>query len=433
MFEQGEGNFRNMSRWDTTLVLLTNQVGVGILSLPGVALSIGLVPTVILIVLLGIISYYAAYVLLQYYLAHPHCMNMPDMCRVLGGRAFHIIGSVILVTTVSLSCASAAVTMSVALNTLSGHAICTAGFIGISALICWAFCLPRTFRAVGFVGIPAAGSILVALLIVIISLGVADPKAAPTDWVREVKAFANPTPREAIAATMRVCFAYSGNIGFPSYFPEMKNPKKDFVPALIWLQVLSVVLYTTVAIAIYCLAGQYTASPALGSAPILPAKIAYGFAIFALLSTGMVFGHTAIKFIFVAILRKTKKEDLATQNSVRSWALWVACACAFWALVFVVANSIPVFSSILSAAAAILTAWTTFGISPAFWIHLNWHRLFEGPRQIALLLANAFIILQTLFMNAGGMWATVTELQAIFDDPTNQVTGPFTCADNSLF
>lgn len=323
MFDNNDGkrNFRNMSRWDTTLVLLTNQVGVGILSLPSVALTIGLVPCVILIVALAGISYYTAHVLLEYYLAHPHCMNMPDMCRVVGGRIFYVVGAVVLITTVSLSSSSACVTMSVAFNTLSGHAVCTAGFIGISALICWAFCLPRTFKAVGYVGVPAAGSILVALLIVIISLGVSDPKQAPAEWLREVKAFGNPSVREIITSFMRVCFAYAGNVGFPSYFPEMKDPRKDFIPALVWLQVVSVLLYSTVAIAVYCLAGQYTTSPALGSAPALPAKIAYGFALFALLSTGMVFGHTAIKFIYVAVLRKTKKEEIATQNTVRSWGL----------------------------------------------------------------------------------------------------------------
>lgn len=97
------------------------------------------------------------------------------------------------------------------------------------------------------------------------------------------------------------------------------------------------------------------------------------------------------------------------------------------------ANSIPVFGSILSAAASIVTAWTTFGISGVFWLHLNRHRLFESRWQIALLALNVLILAQTIFMNVGGMWATITELIAIFDDPANQIEGPFTCADNSLF
>lgn len=43
-FGGGEGakNFRNMSKWDTTFALLTNQVGLGVLSLPSVLKTMGI-------------------------------------------------------------------------------------------------------------------------------------------------------------------------------------------------------------------------------------------------------------------------------------------------------------------------------------------------------------------------------------------------------
>ncbi len=49
-----------------------------------------------------------------------------------------------------------------------------------TAIACWLLCLPRTFKFVSQTGVPSTVSILAAVLIVIISLGVAGaPKNAP--------------------------------------------------------------------------------------------------------------------------------------------------------------------------------------------------------------------------------------------------------------
>ena len=67
-----------------------------------------------------------------------------------------------------------------------------------------------------------------------------------------------------------------GNQGFVTVMAEMRDPSRDFVPALYYLQGFALTIYTVVGAIIYALAGEYTASPALGSAPITSAKIAYG-------------------------------------------------------------------------------------------------------------------------------------------------------------
>ena len=433
IFSEGGKNYRTMGRWDTAFVLLTNQIGLGILSLPKILDVLGIVPSVIAIVGLGIVSWYTAYELLQFYKRHPHVVNMADMARVVGGVPFEVAFGIGLLIKICFTCGSATVTISIALNTLSNHGLCTVGFAGVAAIACWLLCLPRTFKFVAHTGLPSTAAALIAVLIVIISLGVSPPKGAPPgDFEKKLKVVGSPSFADTVNAILKVCYAYAGNVGFVSYMAEMKNPAKDFVPALTALQVFSVILYLITAVAIYCLAGQYTTSPALGSAPTIPAKIAYGIVLPAILSTGLVFGHTAIKYLYVVAMRTMKSTHQLTDRSAKSWGTWIACATVFWALSFLLASAIPVFDSILSIASATFVAWFTFGISGVFWLHRNWEEKF-ARKNIPLAIVSVLLIMQALFMNGVGLWAAITGLINIFNDKENKIGGSFTCADNSLF
>ncbi|KAH0591983.1 hypothetical protein MHUMG1_10278 [Metarhizium humberi] len=432
IFSEGGKNYRTMGRWDTALVLASNQVGLGILSLPKILDVLGIVPAVITIIGLGVVSWYTAYELLQFYRKHPHVVNMADMARVIGGVPFEVVFGICLLIKICFTCGSATITISIALNTISNHGLCTVGFAGIAAIACWLLCLPRKFKFVAQVGLPSTISIIAAVLIVIISLGMSPPKNAPPGFEKTLKIVGDPSFTDGVNAVLKVCYAYAGNVGFVSYMAEMKNPSKDFVPALTVLQVFSVVLYLITAVVIYCLSGQYTTSPALGSAPTIPAKIAYGIVLPAILSTGLVFGHTAIKYLYVVAMRAMKSTHQLTDRSVKSWGTWIVCATLFWTVSFVIANAIPIFDSILSIASATFIAWFTFGISGVFWYHRNWQEKFHR-KNIPLAIVNALLIAQALFMNGVGLWAAIRQLVDIFNDKENKIGGVFPCGDNSLF
>lgn len=147
---------------------------------------------------------------------------------------------------------------------------------------------------------------------------------------------------------------------------EMKDPLRDFRPALMYSQAFSVLVYLIFAVSIYSLAGQYTTSPAIGSAPIIPAQIAYGFLAFALFVSGLVFGQTAIKYMYVVFMRATRSIKTMPDESARSWTIWVGSATAFWGFAFIIANSITVLDLVLSISAATFGAWFDFGISAIF-------------------------------------------------------------------
>lgn len=78
-------------------------------------------------------------------------------------------------------------------------------------------------------------------------------------------------------------------------------------------------------------------------------------------------------------------------------------------------------------------AWFSFGLPGIFWLHLNWERQFSSKKMIAMACLNWGLVLMGAFLNTAGMYASIDSLITLFNDPDNNVDGPFTCADNSLF
>ncbi|KAF5006739.1 hypothetical protein FDECE_6916 [Fusarium decemcellulare] len=429
--ENGEG-YRNMGRWDTLFALVTNQLGLGILSLPACLKILGIIPGLIAIVTIGILTWYSGILLHQFYCKHPHVVNMVDMVGVMGGRRWEIVAAVGILIQLLMTCASSAITLSVILNTISEHAMCTVGFIGVGALIIWLFCLPRTIKFVSQSGVPCFLSIIIASLIVIISLGVNKPTQAPEGWKVDIVIATSPDFKQVFNACLRVFFAYAGNVAYCSYMAEMRDPVRDFSFGLTWLFGVSIVVYSTVAIAIYCLAGEFTTSPALGSAPLVFAKAAYGVIIPAVLTTGLSNGHIGIKYIYIAIMRWMKITNEITSSTPRSWIIWISCATVFWILCFILSNAIPIFDSILSISSCTTYAWTAWGVSAFFWFHMNKGSYFSNWKQRAFFVLNVTIIGLTLFMNSVGLWSAISELLDNFKKGTG-VRGSFDCGNNASF
>jgi len=146
----GGQQFRVLGKWKAGVVLIHTEVGIGILALPSVLQRLGLIPGLISILGIGILSTYTAYVMLLYWRRYPHIDNLPDALQVLGGKVLAGIGAVGLIINLSLACSSATLAMTVAFNTLTAHSMCTIAFLGISALVCYILCIPRTMNFVAY-------------------------------------------------------------------------------------------------------------------------------------------------------------------------------------------------------------------------------------------------------------------------------------------
>lgn len=159
---------------------------------------------------------YTAYVLLQFTRRYPFVLNMADQTRVVGGPIFAVLTSIGMLIKLILTCASAGVTMSVALNSMSNHGMCTVAFIAFPIIGCWVISLPRTFKWVSYCGIPSTISIVAALFITIIALGVGKPQNMIPNEPVVLYAVKNPDFATGVSAFTQIVYSYAGNVGFPS-------------------------------------------------------------------------------------------------------------------------------------------------------------------------------------------------------------------------
>ncbi|OAG11754.1 uncharacterized protein CC84DRAFT_1079957 [Paraphaeosphaeria sporulosa] len=426
----------------TTLIFFTNQVGIGILSLPGMLHTIGLIPGIFTIIILGVIATYTAYILIQFYRRYPSVRDIVDCAKIMGGLPLQIIVGIANVLNLCLICASANVTLSIGFNTISDHALCTVGFIGLPMVACWLLCMPRTMNFAGWFGIPATISILASVFIVVIALAVDGPHRDTTGYFGEpanepIAMRLGPNPLASMniqfESVLNVAFAYAGNQAFVTVMCEMRNPSKDFTPAIVWLNVIAIPLYVIIACVVYHLSGQYVVAPALGSAPGVASKVAYGILIPTMLGSGLVFGHTGIKYMYNVLMDSViKSKAKLTDNTFLTWGVWLGCGTAFWVTAFIFANAIPAFNSILGISSALFVTWFTFGLANAQWIFLNWGQQFSTWRKALLSIFNWFLFFASAFLTVFGLYTSISDLNGRVKDP-NDPLDVFTCTDNSLF
>ncbi|EUC50326.1 hypothetical protein COCMIDRAFT_82415 [Bipolaris oryzae ATCC 44560] len=424
-------NYRTLGRWRACVILITIEVGIGILSLPQALQTLGLIPGIIAILGFGGLTTYCGYILLQFHRMFPMTTNLVDCALYVGGKPFEYFLGVAFIFNLVLICASANITLSVALNTLSNHALCTVAFMAFPHILCWLLCIPRKLTFAAAASWVCTISIVAAVMIVMIALGVSGPQAPP-DFKVSIILVGKPTFVQTVNALLNIAFAFAGNQSFISVMAEMRDASRDFPPALYMQKGFEVVIYIVVACVIYGLAGDATTSPALGSAPRLTAKIAYGILIPSVLGTGLVIGITAIKYMYITIMRIAKPEQVNVHNTF-TWTLWIGIGTIFWAVSFVISNAVPIFSSILNISSAIFVSWFTFGLTSIFWLHMNWKVQWSTPWKKFLAIVNYAIMLMTVFLMIGGLYTSLKALIEIYNDPNSNLSGPFTCSDNSIF
>jgi amino acid permease len=422
---------KKLNTTQAVIIFVTNEVGLGMLSLPSALNTLGFFPGVLLLVVMGALSLYSAYNLVQFWRKYPWMLNIVDYGRQLGGPWVEAAFAVAFLINMALISAGALVTLSIGLNVVSEHATCTVAFSVVAALAMWAICVPRSMRFVSWASWPCTISIVACVFIVMVALGVQGPRdpTAPLN----LKAIGNPTFTEAVAAFLNIGFAFAGNQAFPTVLVEMENPSRDFVRAVTIEKCVSTTIYVIVACTVYALAGEQVASPAIGSVQPTMAKVTYAVSFIGLLGTGLVFGMTAARYLHVIFMRThVERRNKAPPGKVMDWVIWIVCVTIFWVFVWILANAIPVFNSLLNISASLLMSWLTWGVSSLFWFKLNWNGRWRSSKpKLAVAAFNVFILCIVWFMTVPGMYASIDSLLAVFADPNQTVNGPFTCANNA--
>ncbi|KAJ5988022.1 hypothetical protein N7481_003232 [Penicillium waksmanii] len=382
--ESGEVKYRVMKWWQAGMLMVAENISLGILSLPSAVATLGIVPSFLILLGLSGISWYTGYVMGQFKLRFPQVHSMGDAGELLLGpigREVAFVGQLLFIIFLM---ASHILTFSVLFNTITDHGTCTIVFGVVGLIFCCICALPRTSGKVFYMSIVSAISILVATLVTMISIGVDAPDNVQNDITTEVSFV------DAFLAVTNIVFAYIAHVSFFGIMSEMEDAR-EFPKALAMLQVVDTTMYIVTAMVIYCYAGPDVKSPALSSAGPIMKKVAYGLAIPTVVVAGVVFGHVACKYIYVRIFRGDRSHHMH-QNSPLALGTWVAIALSTWTIAWIIAESIPVFNDLLSLISALFGSWFSYGLPALFWIVMNKGQLTANWKKITLLIINLIIL-----------------------------------------
>ncbi|OJJ50243.1 hypothetical protein ASPZODRAFT_128869 [Penicilliopsis zonata CBS 506.65] len=424
IYEHGVKKFSKLGWKRLTIVLIVEAIALGSLSIPSAFATLGMVPGVICTVGLGFIAIYTSYVVGQVKLKFPQIAHYPDAGRIMAGKIGYEIIYVMLALQLLFLTGSHCLTGTIAFEHITNSGICSIIFAVVSAIILILFAIPPSFSEMAILGYIDFGSIVLAIGITIIGTGVAASNQkgglAAVDW--SAWPAEGTTFTDAFIAITNIVFAYSFAMCQFSFMDEMHTPK-HFVKSIWALGLIEIVIYTVTGAVIYAFVGQSVESPALLSAGTLLSKIAFGVAlpvifisgsintvVLGRLVHGRVFKHSTIRFI----------------NTKMGWITWLALVVIITILAFVIAELIPFFSDLLSISSALFISGFTFYFPSIMWFMLIREGPLTTPKNMALAILNAFILIIGLVTLVGGTYSSVDDIISNYRD--GSVRGVFSCA-----
>ncbi|WOO84835.1 N amino acid transport system protein [Vanrija pseudolonga] len=422
-------NYRAVGSFGAWVLITKSDIGLGVLTLPVVFGTLGIVPGILLIIAIMVMMSYCAAIIGPFKMRHPEVYAIQDAAFIFGGKiakeVFFVMYQIDLVLTVSGSCVSVAT----ALNAITTHGACTAIFIAVTSVVGFTLCCLRTLSHVAFLGWVGLVSILAAVFTVAIACGVQGrPAAAPQvgPWTKEIKLFGSPSFAEGMTAVSSIVFACGATGTFFNIVSEMREPRKYVRSMVLSLSFLGVV-YIVIGSVVYLYCGQYVASPALGSAGVLMKKVCYGLAIPGMLVTLAIYGHLGGKQIFVRILHGSRHLAHSTPTH---WFTWFGCQAAVAVVGYLLASAIPNFGPITSLIGSVSKPSTCIIPFTFMWWHDNWRMAKpeqrKEPRRRIMAVCNIFCLAVGIFLTVAGTYGSIVAILA-----ASSKAGPWSCRDNS--
>ncbi|KAI8716864.1 Aa-trans domain-containing protein [Fusarium sp. LHS14.1] len=423
-------NYRDVGWLGTVALMMKTQFGLGVLSIPDVLNTLGLIPGVICICTISGITTWSNYMIGCFKLKHRDVYGIDDAGGLMFGpigREFFAVGICIY----WIFCAgSGMVSSSIGLNAISEHGACTALFVAVAAIVSFGLASIRTLGKITWVAWVGLASVFIAVMMVTIAVGVQDrPSDAPPDvaWVSDYKLFGSPSFTKAVSACSAIVFSFSGTPGFFPIAAEMRDPSK-YTRSLLICQSFVTAMYITVGCVVYYYCGSYVASPALGSAGVIVKKVSYGIGLPGLIVSTIVVLHFPSKFLFVRILRGSEH---LTANTIVHWGTWLGCTAGVTIVAYLIASGIPVFGGLVSLIGALFGTLMSFQPYGCMWLYDNWSKGRYDPnlRWCLMVLWSVFVVISGTFLMIAGTYGSIVGIIEI-----NREFGgskAWSCVDNS--
>ncbi|GAA6041821.1 hypothetical protein JCM8097_007180 [Rhodosporidiobolus ruineniae] len=420
-------NYRGLGWVRTAVLLMKTEVGLGVLGIPSVLSTVGLVPGVILIAFIGALSTWCIHVLGDFKLRYPSVYSAGDVGEIIAGKlGREILGiSYWLLTTfvagagmLSIATAFQAIT--------GGNAACGVVWTVVGAIITLLIASIRTLDRISWLGWVGIVSIMTAIITLAVSVGVQDrPAAAPQvgPWDPQTILFAQPSFLDAMSAVSTIMLCFAGAPNFLSIFSEMKRPE-DYLKSTIATQSIVTATYLIIGCVVYHYCGIYVSSPALGSAGPLMLKVCYGLALPALIVSCVLTTHLPAKYIFLRLMSRSKH---VASSSWQHWTVWLSCVLFNTLIAFIIAEAVPVFDGLISLCGALFSAMLCLSMLGYLWLWVHRSRL-RTDRSLgflALVALNVFIVIGGTFMQVAGTVASIYAIKDALD--AGETTKPFGC------
>ncbi|KAF4120415.1 to aromatic and neutral aliphatic amino acid permease [Geosmithia morbida] len=415
-------NYRTLSWWHGGIILIAETVSLGILSLPSVIATLGLAPGIVLILVMSAVSTYSCVVLGEFRKNYPHAENFGDAAEIItrstgiGPFFRELFGWAQVVLQVFVA-GSHLLTWTICLNTLTNSSTCTIIWAVVGLGVFWLLNTPRTLKYTSWMSYVSCISIIVATLMTVGD--VAHARTVTSGSFDVSRSLPFPT---AFLAVANIAVSFSSHSCFFGVISEFKN-ENDWPKALALLQITDTTLYLIAAIVIYIFVGRDVPSPALSAAQSeTMRKAIWGVAIPTIVIAGVIYGHVASKYIFDRIYRGKKG---AVRRTTSSTLAWFGITFGVWLIAMIIAESIPVFNSLLGVICALFVSWFSYGLPGIFWLWMHYGNWFnKGPKQMARFAGNAVLLLLGVLLFGLGLWSSIDAL-------VKEKTGsPWTCASN---
>lgn len=427
--EEGGPDYRSVGWLGASVLMMKTEVGLGVLSIPEAFDTLGMIPGIIMLLVIGGITTWSSYVVGQFKLNHPQVYGIPDMGMLLFGKIGRDFAAVAFCLFWIFVAGSAMLGVSIGLNAVSTHGTCTAVFVAVAAIVGFLVASIRTLGKISALAWIGMASIISAIFVVTIATAVQDrPAAAPqtgefkSDW----KIVGNPSFYEAMSAISSLIFAFAGVPAYFSIASEMRNPR-HYNYSLALCRSVAIGVYLIIGIIVYYYCGSFVASPALGSAGVLMKKIAYGLSLPGLCVSMVLYIHLTAKYIFIRALRNSKH---LVANTVTHWVTWIGCVFGITIIAYCIASGIPAFGGLVSLMGAVFGTLMCFQPMGFMWFYDNWNRPDRGSIKWGVGVGwAAFVILAGTFLMVAGTYGSVVGLINIFAESDGSAA--WTCADNS--
>lgn len=442
-------DFRGVSTFGAAALIIKSQFGLGVLGLPSTFQVLGFVPGLVSLCVLCCLITWTGVVVGRFRLSHPEVHTVADAGYILFGRFGRELMGVALWLYHTLSYGSALITLSIAFNSFTDHALCATGWLGIWSAICLGFgIMLRTMKVLQWSGYVAVVSIFAGVWVVSIAVLVQKtPAAAPVGEpininVQPVAYGASYSSIAAAVATQ--LYSLAGTTSFYVVHAEMKDQTK-YIRSLLLGQGFVVFNYLANSCIVYAKVGDYVASPALASAGPMIMKVSYGVALPALIFTAIFQVHIAAKYGMVRLLRGTTHLQ---RNSLIHWATWSGMWVFIVVIGFVVAGCIPFFNNLVGLAGALLG--TSFALilpgsmtlyemangyhtkpgahhNPILWLRASQKNWFSSKKNMCLATVSWVCIMVGFYIGITGVYGSVAEIIQAYADGI--VGSAFSCEE----